>query len=138
MNGNTMCCPLKDCASATWYDTYDDERCPQGSWVESICISKESSGEWQERQILTLTVSLVSALDTGRIRLIYKSISSYAVEGFSYDEKSQGLGVWLEDEVGATRDSFLSHKAKLTNGKIFVKAADAEYRWEPLKPGTSS
>jgi hypothetical protein len=138
MNDNTMCCPLKESASADWYDAYDDERCPQGSWIESVIISKSTDGEWQERQTLVLTVSLVSALGTGKIRFIYKSVSSYAMEGFSYDEKSQGLGVWLEDEVGATRDSFLSHNIKLTNGKISVEDADAEYQWQPLKPGTLS
>jgi len=138
MNENTMRCPLKDCASADWYNAYDDERCPQGSWVESVIISKSSDGEWQERQRLVITVSLVSALGTGKIRLIYKSAGSYAIEGFGYDARSPGLGVWLEDEVGATRDSFLSHKARLTNGNISVKAADAEYQWEPLKPVISS
>jgi len=138
MNDNTMRCPLKDCASADWYDAYDDERCPQGSWVESLVISKSPEGEWQERQKLVLTVSLVSALGTGKIQFIYKGVSSYAIEGFSYDEKSPGLGVWLKDEVRATRDSFSSHKASLTNGNISVKAAEAEYQWEPLKPVVSS
>jgi hypothetical protein len=138
MNDNTMRCPLKDRASADWYDAYDDERCPQGFWVESVVISKSSDGEWQERQKMVLTVSLVSALRTGKIQFIYKSVTSYAIEGFGYDEKSPGLGVWLKDEVGATRDSFLSHRARLTNGNTSVEAADAQYQWEPLKPVVSS
>jgi hypothetical protein len=138
MNDSTMCRPLKNCASADWYDAYDDERCPQGSRVESVIISKSSAGEWQERQTLVLTVSLASALGTGKILLIYKGVSSYSLEGFGYDEKSQGLGAWLKDEVGATKNSFLSHDVSLTNGKIRVKAADAEYQWQALKPGISS
>jgi hypothetical protein len=138
MNDNTMRRPLKDCASADWYDVYDDERSPQGSRVESVIISKSSAGEWQERQTLVLTVSLASALGTGNILLIYKGVSSYSLDGFGYDEKSLGLGVWLKDEIGATKNSFLSHDVSLTNGKIRVEAADAEYQWQALKPGISS
>jgi hypothetical protein len=100
-----------------------------------VTISKSSAGEWQERQTLVLTVSLASAHGTGKIRLSYKGVSSYSMDGFSYDEKSQGLGVWLQDKVRATKHSFLSHEVTLTNGKIIVKAADAEYQWQPLKQG---
>ncbi len=138
VNDNAMCCPLKDCASAEWYDAYEDERCPQGSRVESVTISKSSAGEWQERQTLVLTISLASALGTGKILLIYKGVSSYSLECFGYDDKSQGLGVWLQDEVGATKHDFLSHEVTLTHGKINVEAGDAEYQWQALKPGISS
>jgi len=138
MNDSTIRCPLKDCAAADWYDAYDDERCPQGSRVESVILSKSSAVEWQERQTLVLTVSLASAIGTGKILLIYKGVSSYSLEGFGCDEKSQGLGVWLKDEVGATKQSFLSHEVTLTNGKINVTAADAEYQWQESKPDISN
>ncbi len=136
MNDDMLRCPLKDCASADWYGTYDDERCPQGSRVASLTISESSSGEWKERQVLVLTISLVGALGTGKIQLIYKGVSKYSLEGFGYEKESQGLGEWLQDEVGATKSSFLSHKITLTNGEIDIEAADAEYQWQALKTGT--
>jgi len=128
MNREAIRLPLLECASSTWYTSPSDHRCPHDAWVEAINISEPASGERQEKRSLEIRIRVLGAYHDGIIEITYKRVDEYHLQA---SVGAAGHGDWLRDEVEDCGESIL-HTIALENGKIQIKAMEAEYRWIPL------
>jgi hypothetical protein len=66
----------------------------------------------------------------GRVKLTYRGVHSYSMDGFAADD---ALGnTWTDDTLELRKTNLLKHKVTLTGGNWSIEAEDVEYEWEPL------
>jgi hypothetical protein len=105
------------------------------SWVESVCLNEESTGDRHQIRMLHLVVKLLGPCHDGFHEIVYRDVQRYSLN-LRRTVRSRtariGHGDWIIDEVLLTRTGFVSHEVLFSDSGIWkIVCADIEYRWIP-------
>lgn len=114
-------------ASAGWHYNHRDEKCPHDAKIISITAREFSKDDFPE---VGLTIELEGAYG-GRFEIIYYGVKSYIVRKrkTNWPLGSSTHGEWLIDEVTVCEDDLLNHEIALSDGRIFIKFHDCDFRF---------
>ena len=121
---------LKNCGSAPWHENPEDNKSPIGSILESVKINS-GIGNANESPVLTIQICLIGNMRDGRVRLSYRVVHSYSMEGFAASDVKGNT--WIQDTLELRKTNRLNHQVTLSGGNWSIEAEDVDYTWEPLQ-----
>ena len=98
---------IPDFFRASWYSDRKDHRCPQDSFLDSIQVDDEESGETNETSGDVITVRLRKAEGVAQIAFTYSGVRHRELTCYQCD---QGIGYWLRDEFTIGASGILRHR----------------------------
>jgi hypothetical protein len=120
-------------ASSDWYFEFADHRAPHDSWLESLTVSENSSGERNEIRTVSITIKLLGAYHDGHIELHYPTVFEYRFGNSS----GQGHGDWRYDEFRLNAQGQLIHEIEWASlgasHTWLIVATDVLHKWLPFE-----
>ncbi len=140
----------REFALAPWHYDPKDHRCPHDSWVESISISENASGETRAVREVEIVLTLLGAFHDLRIKVHYPRVFAYSIERTAKNKASHqddpdwifkraetvGHGDLLVDQIRLSEDGDCSviHEIEFELGYWSIHCSEIRYSWEPLQP----
>ncbi|GKS87636.1 hypothetical protein AVMA1855_25810 [Acidovorax sp. SUPP1855] len=114
-------------ASADWHYDHRDEKCPHDAKIISITAREFLKNDSPE---VGLTIELEGSYG-GRTEIFYYGVQSYLVRKrkTNWPLGDSTHGEWLIDEVTVGEDGLLNHEIALSDGRIFIKFYDCDFKF---------
>jgi hypothetical protein len=121
-------------ATADWYYSPSDHRCPHDAWLESVTISEPYSGERRQVRSTSIRVRLLGAYHDGYIEFFYPKVFRYHLDA---SDASLGLEDWRYDEFRLSEDGHVLHEiewwASRNTARWVIEASDVQFQWLPFE-----
>jgi len=116
-------------ASALWHYDAQDPRCPHDSWIESIKVVENATGDRHQHRWIDIHVRLLGAYHDGHIELTYTNVRSYSLGASDVG----GHGDWLRDEIRLSDEGLALHEVRFASGSRWsIECRDIQYDWVVL------
>jgi hypothetical protein len=134
--GERLPVAAREFAEAPWHYDPKDHRCPHDAWVENVLISEPAQGTRRERRRIDIQVRLLGAYHDGHLTIRYLNVAAYRLDQPNRPEDQEnrrwvGHGDWLIDEVGLSKEGFMTHEVSFRwGGTWYIECEDFSYEWQ--------
>src|SRR5262245_5051906 len=125
----------REFAEAPWHYDHEDHRCPHDGWVEHVLVSEPAKGNRRQRRRIDIQIRLLGTHHDGHLTLRYLNVVGYCMDqpNRPEDRKARqwvGHGDWLIDEVGLSKEGFMTHEVAFCwGGRFYIECEDFTYEW---------
>ncbi len=120
-------------ALSDWYYS-DFHRSPHDSWVDSVEIGEDASGERHQNRQLWIRIRLLSGSQAGNIHFHYTGVTSYHLDGeWPLNRGGAKHGDWLADEITLASGGQLLHEISFSSGIAWrIQSGSIRYEYLPI------